>query len=103
MLALVLALSIPPGVCPMRIGIGADGSVFTNRMQGWYKTSLKTIGFGGCYNDSRPSPVTSVTLFLAPEAPKAKVDVVLSVLKKEGWSRDRISVESWRGYPSAPQ
>jgi hypothetical protein len=106
MFAIVLAIAMSPGVCPIRIGIGVDGVVFTNAMHGWYKTSLKSLDGalqGECYNDSNPSPVTSVSLFLAPAAPKPRVDAVLSVLKTEGWSRDKIRVESWRSYPSPPQ
>lgn len=90
----------------MKIGMGADGTVFTNRFHGWYKVSLKTLDSdlrGGCYNDANPSHVTSVRLFLAPNAPKPNVDSVLSVLKKEGWGRDKISVEPWRSYPRPPQ
>ena len=102
MLAFVLAIAISAGVCPMRIGIGTDGMVYTNRMQGWYKTSLKSLGLGGCYNDFHPSSVTSVTVFLAPNAPKPKVDAVLSALKMEGWSRDKIRIDPWRNYPSPP-
>lgn len=89
----------------MKIGVGADGTVFTDRMHGWYKASLKSLDGGlrgGCYNDSNPSPVTSVSLFLAPDAPKQRVDSVMSVLKKDGWTRDKISIEPWRRYPSPP-
>ena len=106
MLAIALAIAMSPGACPMRIGIGADGTVFTNRMHGWYKASLQSMEGelrSECYNDSHPSPITSVTLFLAPDAPKPRVDAVFSVLKKDGWSQDKITVGSWRGYPNPPQ
>jgi hypothetical protein len=106
MLALVLAFATATGACPMTIGVGTDGSVFTDRFHGWYKVSLKTLDSdlrGGCYDDANPSRVTSVRLFLAPNAPKPNFDSVLSVLDKEGWSRNRISVEPWRSYPSIPQ
>ncbi len=90
----------------MRIGIGGDGTVFTNRMQGWYKASLKSVygGMqGGCYNDSHPSPVTSVRLFLAPDAPEPEVDAVLRVLKRGGWGRNKINIELWHSYPNPPK
>jgi hypothetical protein len=100
-----LALAMTSSVCPMTIGIGTDGSVFSGRFHGWYKVSLRTLDSdlrAGCYNDANPSRVTSVTLFLADAAPKPRVDSVLSVLKSEGWGREKITIESWRSYPKAP-
>jgi hypothetical protein len=88
----------------MKIGIDADGAVFSGRFAGWYRISLRTLDNdlrAGCYNDANPSRVTSVRMFLAPVAPKQRVDSVLSVLKGEGWSRDRISIGTWRNYPNA--
>jgi hypothetical protein len=105
MLALLLAFAIPPSPCPMTIGIGPGGALYTDRFHGWYKVSVRTIETdlrGGCYNDANPSPVTSVRVFLEPSAPKAKIDSVMSLLKKNGWSRDKIDVEPWRVYPRAP-
>jgi hypothetical protein len=106
MLALVLAFAIAAGACPMTIGVGTDGSVFTDRFHGWYKVSLKTLDSdlrGGCYNDDNPSRVTSVRLFLAPNATKPKVDLVLSVLRSDGWGREKIDIQTWSRYPQAPQ
>jgi hypothetical protein len=46
--------------------------------------------------------VTSVKLYLAPNAPKPKVDRVFSILEKEGWSREKVNVQRWNAYPKAP-
>jgi hypothetical protein len=90
----------------MKIGIGNDGIVYTNRFNGWYETSLKTLGsdlHGGCYNDANPSPVTSVTVILAPSAPKARVDSVFSILGKDGWERSKVNIQPWSDYPRRPR
>ena len=105
MLSLVLALAMPPSVCPMTIGIGADGALSSSRFHGWYKVTARTIEsdlLGGCYNDANPSKVTSVKVLIAPGAPKQRVDSVFSILKTKGWGRDKVDVESWRTYPRAP-
>jgi len=105
MLAALLALGILSNPCPMTIGITRDGALYVNRMGGWYKTSLQSLDGdlrGGCYNDANPTPVTSVRLLLVAEAPKSKVDLVFSILKKDGWSRDKVSVESWDGKAPTP-
>jgi hypothetical protein len=97
LLALTLALASPPSVCPMTVGVASDGVVFSDRFYGWYKISLKTLESdlrGGCYNDANPSRVTSVRLFLAPGAPKPKIDSVLSVLRANGWDRNKIDVKN---------
>jgi hypothetical protein len=106
MLALVLALAMTQSSCPMTIGIGGDGTFFSARFNGWYKISPKTLEgdlHGGCYNDANPLQLTSVKLLLAPKAPKPKVDLVISILAKEGWSREKINVQTWSGYPQAPR
>jgi hypothetical protein len=104
-ITLLFALALgPPGACPMTIGVARDGTTYSDRFYGWYKVSLRTIDNdlrGGCYNDANPSRVTSVVLLLAPNAPKAKLDQVYSVLQKEGWGRDRVSVKSWDEKASA--
>jgi hypothetical protein len=105
MLSLVLALAMLPSVCPMTIGIGADGALSSSRFHGWYKVTARTIESdlrGGCYNDANPSKVTSVKVLIAPGAPKQRVDSVFSILKTKGWGRDKVDVESWRTYPRAP-
>lgn len=103
MFALVLALVM--STCPITLGIGTDGGLYSNRFHGWYEVSAKTVASdlrGGCYNDANPLAVTSVKLFIAPDAPKAAVDRVFSVLEKEGWSREKLTVEKWRNYPFEP-
>jgi hypothetical protein len=93
------------GVCPMTIGVGDDGKFFTDRFHGWYMASAKTLEsdlHGGCYNDSNPHQVTSVKLALAANAPKPKVDLVFSILAKEGWTREKVKVQPWSEYPKMP-
>jgi hypothetical protein len=106
MLIPVLALAMMQGVCPMTIGIGKDGAIFTDRFHGWYKTSPKTLESvlrGGCYNDANPHSVTSVKLLIAAAAPKPRVDLVYSILQEEGWPRERLKMESWDKYPRNPE
>jgi hypothetical protein len=43
MLAVALTIGLLTGVVPMNIAIAGDGAVFSTRMQGWYKTSQKTL------------------------------------------------------------
>jgi hypothetical protein len=96
----------PSLTCPMTIGVSRDGSIYSSRFNGWYKTGLKTLDSdlrGGCYNDANPTPVTSVKLLLVPESPKSRVDLVFSILEKDGWSRDKVSVKPWDGKaPTVP-
>jgi len=104
-LSLMLALAMPPSICPMTIGVGADGTIFTDRFHGWYEVSLKTLDSdlrGGCYNDANPGPVTSVRLLVASAAPKPIVDSVLSLLKTHGWSQEKVTCLPWRNYPNSP-
>jgi hypothetical protein len=104
MFAFILAFALLPRTCPMTVGIGTDGALYANRL-GWVKISTKTLDSdlrGGCYNDANPIPVTSVKLYLAPNAPKPKVDRVFSILEKEGWSREKVNVQRWNAYPKAP-
>jgi hypothetical protein len=105
MFALVLAVAISSSTCPMTIGIGSDGSIFTDRFHGWYRVSTTTLQSdltGGCYKDANPIPVTSVRLFLSSSAPRSRIDSVMAVLNAKGWSRDKIDIEPWRSYPQAP-
>lgn len=106
MLALMLAIGLGTGPCPMTIGIAQDGTVFSTRMQGWYRTSQATLAAdlrAGCYNDANPSPVTSVILEIAPNAPGHRVDQVCSTLKKSGWPKARIKVKTWMNAPQRPR
>jgi len=105
MLTLILAIAINPSACPITIGIGGDGTLFSNRFGGWYKISSRTLDsdlHGGCYNDAHPIPVTSVKLFVAPHAPKLRVDLAFSILGRDGWGREKVRAESWSEYPQAP-
>ena len=93
MLVVALAFGLVAGACPITIAIGHDGAVFSNRMQGWYRTSPKTLTGvlrGGCYNDANASPVTSVNVEVAPNAPRERIDQVFSILEK-GAGRNRES------------
>jgi len=46
--------------------------------------------------------VSSVSLFIALNAPKQKVDLVLSILKNYGWNREKVNILPWNAYPKAP-
>jgi hypothetical protein len=90
----------------MKIGIARDGAVFSARMQGWYKTSQKTLAGvlrGGCYNDNHPSEVTSVNLVIAPNAPKEQIDQIYSTLENAGWKKSKVKVETWANDPKEPR
>jgi hypothetical protein len=105
MLAAILALAMMPDACPITIGVGTDGKLFSGRFQGWYRISPKTLESDlryGCYNDNNPSPVTSVKIAIAPGAPKPKIEEVFSILQKQGWNRDKVNVKSWDQYPREP-
>jgi hypothetical protein len=106
MFAVALAFGLLTNACPMRIGITRDGTVFSDQMHGWYKTSQKTLARvvrGGCYNDSNPSEITSVKLEIAPNAPRERIDEVYLILKKEGWPKERLTVETWTDDPREPR
>ena|ERR1700761_5467134 len=106
MLAVVLAVGLLTNACPMKIGIDPEGAVFSTRMQGWYRTSQKTLARvmrGGCYNDANPSKVTSVNLVIAPDAPQERVHQIFSILEEVGWPKDRVKVEMWINAPKEPR
>lgn len=106
MLVALLAIGLSTNACPMKIGIDRSGVVFSTRMQGWYKTSgrtLATVMRTGCYNDANPSKVTSVSLEIAPNAPKEPIERVYSILDKAGWPKDRVKVETWTNDPKKPR
>ncbi len=80
--------------------------MFSTRMQGWYRTSQKTlVGVlrGGCYNDANPSEITSVNLEIAPNATKERVDQIFSILEKAGWPKGRLKAETWTNDPQEPR
>jgi hypothetical protein len=106
MLAVALAVGLLTNACPMKIGIDREGAVFSTRMQGWYRTSHKTLAAfmrGGCYNDSNPSKITSVNLSIVPNAPQERVHQVFSILEEPGWPKDRVKVEMWTNAPKEPR
>jgi len=106
MLALLLAASIVPSACSLTIGVGRDGAFFTDRFNGWYNTSQKTLASvlrGGCYNDANPVPISAIRLEISPDAPKPRVALVLSILEQEGWKRENIKTETWSSYPEKPR
>jgi hypothetical protein len=106
MLIAVLALAMMHGVCPITIGVGSDGRLYSDRFHRWYNISSKTLQSdlrGGCYDDANPSPITSVRILVGPGAPDHKVDEVFAILEKQGWSRDKVSVRPWDQYPQRPQ
>ena len=105
MLVFVLAVAMSTPTCAVTAGIARDGTLYSDRFRGWYKVSVKTLDGdlrGGCYNDANPLPVKSVKLFIAPHAPKSKIDQVFSIMEKEGWSRDRLVIERWKNDPNEP-
>jgi hypothetical protein len=105
MLAVALAIGLLTNACPLKIGIAHDGAVFSDRMQGWYRTSATTLAGvlrGGCYNDANPSAITSVDLEIAPNAPEGRVDQILSILEKAGWPKDKVRVGTWTNDPREP-
>jgi hypothetical protein len=105
MLAAILTVAMMQSICPMTIGVGLDGTFYSDRFHGWYKITPRTLQSdlrGGCYNDANPHAVTSVKIVVAKNAPESKVDQALSILAKEGWPRDKINIQSWTEYPRQP-
>jgi hypothetical protein len=106
MMTAILAFAVMQNPCPFTIGVGKDGAIFTNRFYGWYKTNPKTLQnvlHAGCYNDNVPQLITSVKLEFAANAPKARIDLVYSILGREGWAPERVTVRPWVQYPAKPQ
>lgn len=88
------------GKCPMVIGIDAKGHIFTNRFDGWYRVSFSTLERdlrGGCYNDSNPTAVSSVTIQLVKGAPQPRIHAVYDLLARMGWPRQRVTLENAQG------
>jgi len=75
-------------------------------MQGGYRTSQKTLEGvlrGGCCNDANPSEISSAHLEIAPDAPKGRVDQILSILETAGWSKGKAKAETWTDDPQGPR
>jgi hypothetical protein len=92
------------GVCPMMIRVQANGKYVTNRFHGWYSTSSSLLANdlkGGCYNDGELSPVTSITLQIAPGAPQESLTTLYLLLEGQGWNKARLNFEPWQqvGHP----
>lgn len=107
MIAFLLAFAMAPSsACPMTIGVRNNGAIYSNRFHGWFHISTRTLNEdlrGGCYNDANPTPVTSVKVLLAPGAPKPRIELVFSLLAKDGWTRDRLVIKAWDGEePAGP-
>jgi len=95
-------------VCPLVIGVAADGSIYdlnAINMPALRRSAkvLEQTLHGGCYNDANPSPITSVTLDLAPTAPKESVDRVYAIFARAGWPKERVKKELWSNAPMRPK
>jgi hypothetical protein len=107
MLGVVLVIGMLSNACPLTSGIGVDGALFSSQSGGWYRTSpatLTSVLHTGCYNDANnPAPVTSVRLVIVSGAPQSRVDLVFSILEKEGWPKTKVSTGTWTDYPEKPR
>jgi hypothetical protein len=95
--------------CPVTIGIGKDGTLFFDRLNRWQRTTPKMVEDvlrTGCFpnfnDDARPRPISAVKLALAADAPPARTDLIFLILARHGWSRDKVNVQNWIGYPKRP-
>jgi hypothetical protein len=93
--------------CPFVIGVAANGDLYDLNAMNMpaLRRSPKVLEQylqGGCYNDANPSPVTSVTLELAPHAPTAKIDFVYAIFARNGWSKDKVISLVWKNAPDRP-
>jgi len=100
MLLPILALAMMQSPCPLYVGVSNDGNIFFDRFQGWIRIDTTVLGGvlrQGCRTNatSEPKPVTSVRLVVAPKAPQEKVNAVFSILEKDGWPRENVTVEPW--------
>jgi hypothetical protein len=81
--------------CPMRVEVDRQGSFFTNRFGGHYKTNPKLLErdlIGGCYNDSDPAAVSSVEVRIAPGAPEKRIVLLWQVLLRNGWQKAKVKI-----------
>jgi hypothetical protein len=107
MLVSLLAFAmIQQQACPITVGVARDGTIFFDRLNSWKKTNqgaLSSVLHAGCYcSDDCPHPITSVKLAVAPDAPRATVDSVFSILGKEGWTPAKINIITWSDDPRKP-
>lgn len=82
--------------CPLIVRTEKNGTFITHRFSGWYKTTpalLESDLRGGCYNDSHPSPVTSVTLEIAAGSPPARIALLYRILDRNGWPKGKVTVK----------
>jgi hypothetical protein len=89
------ALGQRADACPMKIEVVKSGDFFTNRFSGRYKTSPKLLESdlkSGCYNDSNPVSVSSVTLSISPGSPTERVKLLDEILERNGWAKARIKI-----------
>jgi hypothetical protein len=105
LLAMFATSSMYAKPCPAVIGIAADGSIYDDRGGAWVRQNPKIVEEvlgGGCYPEGGPSPTSSVLLELAPHAPKARIDLVYSILERTGWPRAKVNVVVWANAPRRP-
>jgi hypothetical protein len=98
-------MHVEANACPITIGIAQNGTIFSDRFNGWYKTTPKTLESvlqAGCYPDSAPNPISSVNVAVAPGASKARTDLVFSILSRQGWPKNKVHTYSWSEYPQQP-
>jgi len=103
MLLPILALAMMQPSCPLYIGVSNDGNIFFDQFQGWYRInadSLEGVLHEGCRNEGRSEPksITSVRFAVAPKAPREKIDVVFTILERNGWTKEKVAVEPWLSY-----
>ncbi len=94
-----------PLPCPMVIGITADGTLRTNRFQGWVRTSPTTLESdlkNGCYPEGGPRPVSSVQVLVSRRAAFTDLVAVLDLLQRGGWSKDKLTIATWDNAPKRP-
>jgi hypothetical protein len=92
----VMAQGMVADSCPMRIDVAKNGDFFTNRFYGHYKTSPKLLESdlkSGCYNDSNPANVSSVTIKIAPGAPTVRTELLYRILERNGWPKSKVSLQ----------
>ena len=85
----------PQDACPLVIRVRDDGNLVTWRFSGWRVTSTRTLASdlrGGCYNDSNPSKVTSVSVTIAKGAPAGRLNFLFELLTKNGWPREKVRI-----------
>ncbi len=82
-------------VCPMAVEVAKSGDFFINRFGGHYRTSPELLERdlnSGCYNDSHPSQVTSVTVTIVPGAPAYRVQMLFRILGRNRWPKSNVHI-----------